>query len=171
MADFSAAAPVEPDKSEVVHDRDTRPDAPSDRRDYGRLLLHIAVGVAFTAAFVALAYQARASWTDPRDWVVPVTIPLYALGGVSLAYLVLRRAWLEASTGATLLFFAVALTGFDLWRAAVITDPNGLREADGLRDSFSITIGVLLGFSIAALAAGMAWVEARRPSKPPAPEL
>ena len=165
MADFSAAAPVEPDKSEVVHDRDTRPGAPSDRRDYGRLLLHIAVGVAFTAAFVALAYQARASWTDPRDWVVPVTIPLYALGGVSLAYLVIRRAWLEASTGVTLLFFAVALTGFDLWRAALTSG------ADGLRDSFSITIGVLLGFSIAALAAGMAWVEARRPSKPPAPEL
>lgn len=165
MADFSAAAPVEPDKSEVVHDRDTRPGAPADRQDYVRLLLHIAVAAAFTAAFVAIAFQARASWTEVRDWVVPVTIPLYALGGISLAYLVLRRAWLEASTGVTLLFFAVALTGFDLWRAALTTGP------DGLRDSFSITIGVLLGFSIAALAAGMAWVEARRPSKPPAPEL
>ena len=165
MADFSAAAPVEPDKSEVVHDRDTRPGAPADRQDYGRLLLHIAVGVACTAAFVAIAFQARASWTEVRDWVVPVTIPLYALGGISLAYLLLRRAWLEASTGVTLLFFAVALTGFDLWRAALTTGP------DGLRDSFSITIGVLLGFSIAALAVGMAWVEARRPSKPPAPGL
>ena len=165
MADFSAAAPVEPDKSEVVHDRDTRPGAPADRQDYGRLLLHIAVGVACTAAFVAIAFQARASWTEVRDWVVPVTIPLYALGGISLAYLLLRRAWLEASTGVTLLFFAVALTGFDLWRAALTTGP------DGLRDSFSITIGVLLGVSIAALAAGMAWVEARRPSRPPAPEL
>lgn len=165
MADFSAAAPVEPDKSEVVHDRDTRPGAPADRQDYVRLLLHIAVAAAFTAAFVAIAFQARASWTEVRDWVVPVTIPLYALGGISLAYLVLRRAWLEASTGVTLLFFAVALTGFDLWRAALTTGP------DGLRDSFSITIGVLLGVSIAALAAGMAWVEARRPSRPPAPEL
>ena len=165
MADFSAAAPVEPDKSEVVHDRDTRPGPPADRRDYVRLRLHIAVAAAFTAAFVALAFQARASWTEVRDWVVPVTIPLYALGGISLAYLVLRRAWLEASTGITLLFFVVALTGFDLWRAALTTGP------DGLRDSFSITIGVLLGFSIAALAAGMAWVEARRPSRPPAPEL
>ena len=165
MADFSAAAPVEPDKSEVVHDRDTRPGAPADRQDYVRLLLHIVVAAAFTAAFVAIAFQARASWTEVRDWVVPVTIPLYALGGISLAYLVLRRAWLEASTGVTLLFFAVALTGFDLWRAALTTGP------DGLRDSFSITIGVLLGFSIAALAAGMAWVEARRPARPPAPEL
>ena len=165
MADFSDAAPVEPDKSEVVHDRDTRPGAPADRQDYVRLLLHIAVAAAFTAAFVAIAFQARASWTEVRDWVVPVTIPLYALGGISLAYLVLRRAWLEASTGVTLLFFAVALTGFDLWRAALTTGP------DGLRDSFSITIGVLLGVSIAALAAGMAWVEARRPARPPAPEL
>ncbi|MCY3881696.1 MAG: hypothetical protein OXG61_06225 [Chloroflexi bacterium] len=165
MADLTAAAPVETEKSEVVHDRETRPGAPPDRQDYGRLLLHIAVGVAFTAAFVAIAFQARASWTEVRDWVVPVTIPLYALGGISLAYLVLRRAWLEASVGVTLLFFAVALTGFDLWRAALTSGP------DGLRDSFSITIGILLGFSIAALAVGMAWVEARRPTRPPAPEL
>ena len=165
MADFTASAPVETEKSEVVHDRDTRPGAPADRQDYGRLLLHIAVGVAFTAAFVAIAFQARASWTEVRDWVVPVTIPFYALGGISLAYLVLRRAWLEASAGLGLLFFIVALTAFDLWRAALTTGP------DGLRDSFSITIGVLLGFCIAALAAAMAWVEWRRPSRPPAPEL
>ena len=165
MADFSAAAPVEPEKSEVVHDRDTRPDAPSDRQDLGRLLLLIAVGVLFSAALIALAFQARASWTEVRDWVVPVTIPLYALGGISLAYLVLRRAWLAASAGLTLLFITVALTGFNLWRAALTTGP------DGLRDSFSITIGVLLGFTIAALAAAMVWVEARRPSRPPAPEL
>ena len=165
MADFSAAAPVEPEKSEGVHDRDTRPDAPSDRQDLGRLLLLVAVGVLFSAALIALAFQARASWTEVRDWVVPVTIPLYALGGISLAYLVLRRAWLAASAGLTLLFITVALTGFNLWRAALTTGP------DGLRDSFSITIGVLLGFTIAALAAAMVWVEARRPSRPPAPEL
>ena len=165
MADFSAPAPVEPEKSEVIHDRATRPDAPSDRQDLGRLLLLIAVSVLFTAALVAIAFQARASWTEVRDWVVPVTIPLYALGGISLAYLVLRRAWLAASTGLTLLFITVALTGFNLWRAALTTGP------DGLRDSFSITIGILLGFTIAALAAAMVWVEARRPSRPPAPEL
>ena len=164
MADFTAARPVETDKSEVVHDRATRPDAPADRRDLGRQLLLIVLGIAFTAALVAIAFQARASWTEVRDWVVPVTIPFYALGGISLAYLVLRRAWMAASAGLTLLFITVALTGFDLWRAALTTGP------DGLRDSFSITIGVLLGVTIAALAAGMLWVEARRPSRPPAPD-
>ncbi len=164
MADFTAARPVETEKSEVVHDRATRPDAPADRQDLGRLLLLIVLGVAFTAALVAIAFQARASWTEVRDWVVPVTIPFYALGGISLAYLVLRRAWMAASAGVTLLFVTVALTGFDLWRAALTTGP------DGLRDSFSITIGVLLGVTIAALAAGMLWVEVRRPSRPPAPE-
>ena len=165
MADFSAAAPVEPEKSAVVHDRDTRPDAPGDRQDLGRHLLLIVVGIVFAAALIALAYQARASWTEARDWVVPVTIPFYAIGGISLAYLVLRRAWLAASTGLTLLVITVALTGFNLWRAALTTGP------DGLRDSLSITAGVLLGFSIAALLGAMVWVEARRPSKPPAPEL
>ncbi|MCY4391249.1 MAG: hypothetical protein OXE43_04255 [Chloroflexi bacterium] len=165
MADFTAPAPVETEKSAVVHDRETRPDAPADRQDLGRMLLLIAVGVLFTAALVALAYQARASWTEVRDWVVPVTIPFYAIGGISLAYLVLRRAWMAASTGLTLLFLTVALTGFNLWRAALTTGP------DGLRDSLSITAGVLLGVTIAALAAAMIWVEARRPSRPPAPEL
>ncbi len=164
MADFTAAAPVEPEKSAAVHDRDTRPGAPADRRDLGRLLLLIAVGVLFGAALIALAYQARASWTEVRDWVVPVTIPLYAIGGIALAYLVLRRAWLAASTGLTLLFLTVALTGFNLWRAALTTGP------DGLRDSLSISAGVLLGATIAALTAGMVWVEARRPSRPPAPD-
>ena len=164
MADLSVAAPVEAEKSEVVHDRASRPGAPADRRDLGRLLLLIAVGVLFGAALIALAYQARASWTEVRDWVVPVTVPLYAIGGIALAYLVLRRAWLAASTGLTLLFFTVALTGFNLWRAALTTGP------DGLRDSLSITTGVLLGFTIAALVAGMVWVEARRPSRPPAPD-
>ena len=165
MADFTAPAPVETEKSAVVHDRETRPDAPADRQDLGRMLLLIAVGVLFTAALVALAYQARASWTEVRDWVVPVTIPFYAIGGIALAYLVLRRAWMAASTGLTLLFLTVALTGFNLWRAALTTGP------DGLRDSLSITAGILLGVTIAALAAAMIWVEARRPSRPPAPEL
>ena len=165
MADFTAAAPVETEKSAVVHDRDTRPKAPGDRQDLGRYLLLIVVGVVFTAALIALAYQARASWTEVRDWVVPVTIPFYALGGISLAYLVLRRAWMEASAGLTFLVLTVALTGFNLWRAALTTGP------DGLRDNLSITAGVLLAVTIAALLGAMVWVEARRPVRPPAPEL
>ena len=96
---------------------------------------------------------------------MPVTIPFYALGGISLAYLVLRRAWREASAGITLLVVTVALTGFNLWRAALTTGP------DGLRDSLSITAGVLLAVTIAALLGAMVWVEARRPVRPPAPEL
>lgn len=165
MADFTAARPVETEKSVVVHDRQARPEAPANRHDLGRMLLLIVLGVVFSAVLIALAYQARASWTEARDWVVPLTIPAYAIGGISLAYLVSRRAWMEISTGLVLLFFTVALTGFNLWRAALTTGP------DGLRDSLSITTGILLGFSIAALAAGMIWTEARRPTRPPAPEL
>ena len=162
MADLTAAAPVEPEKSAVVHDRATRPAAPPGRGEIGRLLLLILVGAVFSAALIALAFQARASWTEARDWVVPVTIPLYAVGGVALAYLTLRRAWREASAGLALLFFTVALTGFNLWRAALTTGP------DGLRDSLSIAAGALLGFAIVALVGGMAWVEAKRPARPPA---
>ncbi|HCV00071.1 MAG: hypothetical protein CL897_04420 [Dehalococcoidia bacterium] len=165
MADFTAARPVEAEKSVVVHDRQARPEGPSDRQDLGHMLLLVVIGVIFSAALIALAFQARASWTEVRDWVVPLTIPAYAIGGISLAYLVSRRAWMEVSTGLTLLFFTVALTGFNLWRAALTTGP------DGLRDNLSITTGVFLGLSIAALAAGMVWVEARRPTRPPVPEL
>ena len=165
MADFSAATPVEPEKRTAVHDRASRPAAPPARRDLARLLLLIALGALFGAALLALAYQARASWTEARDWVVPVTVPLYALGGIALAYLTLRRAWREASAGLVFLGLTLALTGFNLWRAALTNGP------DGLRDGLSIGAAVCLAIALAAFLAAMAWVEARRPVRPPAPEI
>ncbi len=165
MADFSAAAPSEPEKRTVVHDRAARPDAPSERRDLARLLLLIAAGALFGAAILALAYQTRASWTEARDWVVPVTVPFYALSGLALAHLVLRRAWREASAGLVFLALALALTGFNLWRAVLTSGP------DGLRDGLSIAAAIFLALAIAALLSAMAWVEACRPVRPPASGL
>ena len=164
MADFSTPAPVEPIKSDVVHDRTTRPDAPSDGPDLERWYLLIMLGLLFTAAFIALAFQARASWPEIRDWVVPAVIPFCSIAGMCLAHLLVRRAWMAASVGLTLLFFVVALTGFDLWRAALTTGP------DGLRDSFSITIAVLMGVMAASLLGGTLWTEWKNPARPPTPD-
>ncbi len=164
MADFSIAAPDEPEKADFLHDRTTRPAAPSERRDLAHLALLIVVGAALGAAMLALAYQARASWTEARDWVVPMTVPFYALGGVALAYLLLRRAWLEASVGLTLVGLVLVATAFNLWRAALTSGD------DGLRDALTIIASISLGLAIAALIAGMAWVEVRRPAAPPPPE-
>lgn len=161
MPDFAAAAPAEPAKRDDVHERGTRPSAPIDRRALARLLLLVAAGAVLGAALLALAFQSRASWTEARDWVVPVTVPLYALGGLALAALALRRAWLEAATGIVFLGLAVALTGFNLWRAALTDGP------DGLRDGLSIGAAVCLALAIAAFLGAAAWVEARRPLRPP----
>ena len=161
MPDFAAAAPVEPAKRDAVHERDARPSAPADRHGVMRLLLLVAVGAVLGAALLALAFQSRASWTEARDWVVPVTVPLYALGGVALASLALRRAWMAASGGLVFLGLAVALTGFNLWRAALTSGP------DGLRDGLSIGAAVCLALAIAAFLAAAAWVETRRPAPPP----
>ncbi len=164
MADLTAAAPIETEKDADVHGRSDRPWIPVDRQGQMRMLVILLVWTLCAAALVALAFQARASWTEARDWVVPMTIPFYAIGGIAMTYLFLRGAWLAASAGLTFLFIIVALTGFDLWRAALTTGP------DGLRDSFSITIGVLLGVTVACFLGAMAWVEIRRPERPPAPD-
>ena len=165
MPDFSVPAPIETEKVDFLHDRATRPAAPSARRDVGQLVLLIVVGVALGAAMLALGFQARATWAETRDWVVPVTVPFFAIGGVALAYLLLRRAWMEASVGLMLLGLVLAVTVLNLWRAGLTTGD------DGLRDALTIIAGIALGLAIAAFIAGMTWVEVKRPAGPPPPEL
>ena len=165
MADFTTPIPIEPEKVAFLHDRSNRPAAPSGRRNIGGYLLLVVIGIGFSAALLALAFQARASWTEARDWVVPVTVPFYAIGGVALAYLVMRRAWLAASAGLVLGGLALAFTAFNLWRAALTSGE------DALRDWLSILTGIAVGLAIAAVSAGMVWIEVRRSSSPPPPEV
>ncbi len=164
MATWSGPTPVNPDKSDWLHDQAELPRPPvRGTRDYAGMLLPIALGLAFTAALVALAFQARASWDSHRDWVVPATIPLLALGGVAFGYLVARRAWLAANPAIGLLLLVCAFTALNMWRGA---ETEG---SDGLRDALSIIQGVTLGLTVTAAVAAAIFVEWTRPTHPAPP--
>lgn len=166
MVNWSAPAPRNPEKPDWLHDQSQLPPAPGrSTGDYIRGFMPLILGLAFAAGFVALSFQARASWGAHRDWVVPTTIPLTALGGVALGYLVARRAWLEASPGIFLLLITLTLTVLNIWRGAV-TDGE-----DTLRDVLTITTAVFLGLTVVALWLAMAYVEAKRPTRAPQPEM
>jgi hypothetical protein len=162
MANWSAPAPTAPDRENWLHDQSQLPPAPSEgRAGYVRWLLPIALGLAFTAGMVALAFQARATWDSHRDWVVPTTVPLLALGGVAMAYLFARRAGLALLTPIVLILLLCGITVLNIWRGA---ETEG---SDGLRDAMSIIQGVLIGLTVLSLVVAAIYVEATRPTRPP----
>ncbi|MGH2608167.1 MAG: hypothetical protein ACRDHF_03685 [Tepidiformaceae bacterium] len=166
MANWSGAAPTNPDKPDWLHDQSELPPPPARRlMDYGGILWPIVLALLFTGALVALAFTARASWESHRDWVVPGTIPFLAIGGVAIGYLAARRAWAASSPAWFLLALLVALTALNVWRGA---ETSG---SDGLRDALSIMQGVLIGLTVVAAAGAMIFVEWTRPTRPPAPEM
>ncbi len=163
MADFSLPAPYEPQKVDELHRGEAKPKPP--RLPIPQLLrahATIILGTALGLGFVALAFEARASWGSHRDWVVPVTVPFWALAGVAMASLLLRRRWAEAAAGLALLAVVLALTAVDVWAAY-----SG--GSDALRDALAILTGVALGAMVVAAVAGYVWSELRA-GPPPAPE-
>ncbi|MGI8927204.1 MAG: hypothetical protein ACR2HN_11250 [Tepidiformaceae bacterium] len=166
MADFSRAAPAEAQKSTEVHDRGARPDAPPSRltatlrNNVGMLL-----GFAFAMGFMALAFQTRATWDSHRDWVVPVTVPFWAIGGVALGHLLGRRQFVATGPALLLLMLAMVLTALNIWRGA---ETDG---GDGLRDAMTIATAVLLTLALLALLGALVWLEAKHPTKAPPAEV
>lgn len=155
MADFTLPAPYEPQKADELHRAEAKPKPP--RLPLPQLLrahATIILGTALGLGFVALAFEARASWGSHRDWVVPVTVPFWALAGVAMASLLLRRRWAEAAAGLALLAVVLALTAVDVW--AAFADAS-----DALRDALAILTGIALGAMVAATLAGYLWSELR----------
>lgn len=166
MVNWSAPAPANPEKPDWLHDQEQLPDAPeSERRDYARFIVPIVLGLVFTGALVALAFWSRASWESHRDWVVPVTVPLLAIGGVAMGYLAARRAWSAMVPAFFLLALTVALVASNIWRG------SATEGSDGLRDALSIMSGVTIGLTFIAAVGAMVFVEVTRPTRAPAPEM
>ncbi len=159
-ATWDAPAPASVEKVHDLHDQAQRPRPPAPwRAAFGRYLGWPTLGLVCALGMVALGFQTRASWESHRDWVVPVTVPLLALGGLALAYLVWRRQWLALGPGATLLLAVLALTAANIWRGAA-TDGD-----DTARDVMSILAGVGLGLTVAALFGGLVWAESHYPTR------
>jgi len=165
MTDFAAPIPVEPAKADYLHERERIPAAPKATiADLARRHAGLALGFVLAMGYMAMAFQTRASWGAHRDWVVPMTVPFWVIGGVALGHLVDRKQWAAAAPGIGLLLVAIVLTGLNDWRGAVT------EGSDALRDALTTITAVVLGFSLAALTAALVWVEAARPTKAPAPE-
>jgi hypothetical protein len=165
MADFTARAPGEPEKTAYVHERGTRPSGPALRPfQLARENLGLIAGFVLSLGFTALAFQARASWEWHRDWVVPVVVPLLSLGGMAMGHLIVRRQWAALGPGMGCLALSVAMAALNIWRGALT------EGGDGLRDAMSLVSAGFLALAIALLSGALFWVEARRPTRVPAPE-
>ncbi|MEX0781684.1 MAG: hypothetical protein WD557_03470 [Dehalococcoidia bacterium] len=166
MTDWSTPAPVNPEKPNWLHDQAQLPGPPVRRlTEYAAILGPLVLGLVFTGALVALAFWSRASWESHRDWVVPVTVPLLAIGGVAIGYLAARRAWAAAGPAFFLLALAAAFVASNIWRG------TATEGSDGLRDALSIMSGVTIALAVAAAVGGMVFVEKTRPTRPPAAEM
>jgi len=166
MTDFAAAAPVNPEKRDDLHDRAAMPKAPAVplRELPGRHAIVI-TSLVFAAAFVAIAFQARAGWENHREWVVATTTPLLVLGAVSFAYLAVRDRFDAAAPGITLLLITACIIPLNIWRG------NETTGDDTLRDVMSIATGVFLGLAVAAFMLAAALVERKEPTRAPAADL
>ncbi|HMO53029.1 MAG TPA: hypothetical protein PJ994_00865 [Tepidiformaceae bacterium] len=164
MAELSIPAPYEPQKSDI-HDRSARPRRPStSRMDYVKRYWGFGLGILFACLITAMAFQARAGWDNHREWVVATTGPFQAIGGIAFGHIIFRRAWKEMAPGLLFFFLACLFIGGD-----VLADATN--ASDAARDTLSILGGIALGIAVACFIVGALWVELRRPTKAPAPEM
>jgi hypothetical protein len=165
MANFSLPAPFEPEKSSFIHDRTARPARPAtSNNDLLRRFAGLGLGLLLAAFMLAIAFQARAGWENHREWVVAMSGPFFALGGISLGHLLYRKKLEAAAPALILIVLAALVAGFDI--AADADDADM-----ALRDALSIIGGVLLAISIACAVCAVLWVEIRNPTKAPPPQM
>jgi len=165
MANFTIPAPVETEKSTFLHDRTQRPAAPpASRMELVQRWGILAAGIALSVGASALLFSIRDSWNNHREWLVSV-IPLLVIAAIGLAYLVARREIVPLATGLVFLFLALLFGGADL-----IAD-NDSGASDTTRDVLSILGGISLGAAVLALVFAFFWVEIRKPTKAPTPEM
>ncbi len=167
MPNFAAPVPIEPEKSGAyLHDRSRMPATPvHSAMEWAKANSGPILGLVFALGFSALAFQTRSSWHTHRDWVIPVTTPLLALGGVCLGHLVGRREIRALLPGLGALAIAVVLTGFNILRSLYSDGQDTPRDVM----TFFTTIAII--FAIAAFIFATVQVEVRRPTKAPKPEM
>jgi len=165
MANFSLPAPFEPEKTAYIHDRTTRPARPAtSNNDLVRRFAGFGLGLVFAAFMLAIAFQVRAGWENHREWVVAMSGPFYALGGIAIGHLLFRKRLEAAAPALLFLFLAALFAGFD-----IAADANDASMT--ARDVLSILGGVALGISIACAVFAVTWVELRNPTKAPPPQM
>ncbi|MBE0608944.1 MAG: hypothetical protein IH609_06165 [Dehalococcoidia bacterium] len=165
MANFSLPAPFEPEKTAYIHDRTNRPARPTtSNNDLVRRFAGFGLGLVFAAFMLAIAFQVRDGWENHREWVVAMSGPFYALGGIALGHLLYRKKLEAAAPALLFLVLAAVVAGSDI--AADADDADM-----ALRDALSIIGGILLAISIACAVFAVIWVELRNPTRVPPPQM
>ena len=165
MTDFAAKAPVNPEKRNELHARESMPTAPDrSRAEVRRHFLGIGLGVVGTFIFLALAFQARAGWQNHREWVVAMTLPGAALAGVCFGYLLARKQFQAAMWGVGLLAISGGFTVFNIVQGSMKDGPSYQRDA------LTILAGVFLILAGHAFVIAEVWVELKHPTRAPLPE-
>lgn len=162
MADFSLPAPFEPQKSEFIHDRATRPKGPAVTwKDLAARFWGYAFGAVFALLFTVAMFQLRDSWDNHREWLVSF-IPFFAIAGLAFGYLAQQGKW-----------EALAAAGGFLALTAIFTVSVLLGDIDEVsRDTrrvVAILGGISLGVTVVAAIVTLAVVEWRNPPKAPPP--
>lgn len=165
-ANFSDAAPREPDKrGDYLHDRGR---IPAQEQSRGDMLLSyggIALGLALALGLTAVAFATRDSWGERRDWVVPGAVPILAVAGVALGHLIWRRQWSLFFPAFLLVLTLGGLLMSNIWRGQRVDGE------DTARDVMAVLSGVLLGVLAIYLIVVLVWLEVKRPTKAPAPQV
>lgn len=165
MTDFSARAPYQPEKPYELHDQTKIVPPGPPTRDFVSRHLSIIVGGVATLVFIALAFQARAGWENHREWVVAVTVPGLALGGLGVGNLIARGKPMLLGPGMLVLGVCVVFTILNIQRG------YATEGQDNWRDVMSILQGITLTIALHLFFGAFVWNEWKNPIKAPQPEM
>jgi 4-amino-4-deoxy-L-arabinose transferase-like glycosyltransferase len=166
MTDFTAKAPVHPDRTHELHDQEQMPKEPQvSRPEQGRRFSILIVGTILAVAFTALGVDILDGWDARRDPLVPGAATFAALGGIAAAYLFIRGRGQEFGIGIMLIILSGSLLFFSHLRG------NYVDGSDALRDVFTVGAGIL--FTVAMVFFAIAWlvIELKSRNAPPPPEM
>ncbi len=166
-ANFSSARPVETDKQGAfLHDRTNRPEAPAwTRAELARRFAPFALYLLFAGGFLAIAFQTWAAWDNHRAWHVAITTPLWVLGGMAFAHVALRGGFNLLAGPVVFLVLGLILLWANVYRGTLVDGD------DAGRDALTIISAILFLIAVHWFIIAAAWLELKRPTRAPAPEM
>jgi len=167
MANFTASRPIETQKEGAyLHDRTNRPAAPTwTRMELVRRFAPIGLGLLLAFGLLAIAFQTWAAWDNHRAWHVALMTPLWVLGGLALGHLLMRKEFKIITFGLSLVGLGLILMFMNSWRGNLTEGP------DGGRDAMTIVSAILFVIAVHSFLIAAVWVEAKRPSRAPVPQM
>ncbi len=165
MTDFSTKAPVHPERVHDLHDQEQMPKGPAATlRDLAGRFSIVWVGLLLAIGFTAMGVDIRDGWDARRDPLVPGAATVGAIGGICLAYLIVRNHWQTAAIGLVLVAAALSAMFFDYLTGAYVDNGGGWQT------TFTIIAGITYVAGMLYFLGAWLWIERTKPTEAPAPE-